>query len=380
MTVSPDGETMIRDAGGYPLVPLLDSGSGLLDIGLSPDNRHFFAITKDSVVIWKLDGVRANAYRHPNIRKYEFSVDGSRLVTLSPKEVWVWSAGNNSLKDYHPKDAEENPMVFARFQEDHQHLIIGLDGAKRTSKGGNFLGFLRKKKKQENARIDYWDIDRDIEKSFVVSCDQLVDASVSLDGKFAVALEPGRASVIPAPKEKIRRWEYNAKPIEVLRSGKDKDKLAQQVFSLPMVSISSDSLPAITGSSFSIAKGNWSMRMLSSGITRVLTESSLPRTTTTSSRINRMRSFTGIRKMTASHGPSFYELDLGEKQAYGLTTFIDYIPGTKDSTKWWAIGILLLSMVYALLYFSGAIIQFIQRKVTWNSDYTVQLLACSHWY
>ncbi|MBK7409151.1 MAG: hypothetical protein IPJ40_14460 [Saprospirales bacterium] len=235
-------------------------------------------------------------------------------------------------------------------------------GLKELQKAATSWVSFGKRKKQENARIDYWDIDRDIEKSFVVSCDQLVDASVSLDGKFAVALEPGRASVIPAPKEKIRRWEYNAKPIEVLRSGKDKDKLAQQVFLSSNGKYIIRQSPSDNRIELFDRKGKlvnaYAFQRYNQGFNgKLFTPDDYYLIAHKSDEV-----FYWHPQDDSIPWPQFYELDLGEKQAYGLTTFIDYIPGTKDSTKWWAIGILLLSMVYALLYFSGAIIQFIQRK------------------
>ncbi|MBK7338807.1 MAG: hypothetical protein IPJ00_22920 [Saprospirales bacterium] len=126
------------------MVPLLPAGSGILDIGLSPDNKHFHAVTKDSVVIWSLNGVRKTAYPHANIRTFSYSVDGARLFSLSPDKVRIWTAGDNATKEY-AKGPEDNPIVLARFHEDGLHLVIGINSSGGLP-GKGVLSFLKKRK------------------------------------------------------------------------------------------------------------------------------------------------------------------------------------------------------------------------------------------
>ncbi|MBK6622113.1 MAG: CHAT domain-containing protein [Saprospirales bacterium] len=363
LTVSTDGGAAILDAAGNVMVPLLPAGSGILDIGLSPDNKYFHAVTKDSVVIWNLNGARKTAYPHANIRTFSYSVDGARLLSLSPDKVRIWTAGDNATKEY-AKGPEDNPIVLARFHEDGLHLVIGLNSSGGLP-GKGILSFLKKKGNRKDARIDFWNIESGkVDRSFQAECPQLTDASISADGRFAVALDPGKATVIPAKDAKTRRREYNADGIEPLLTGEEENTAGQRIFLS--------------------ANGTYIVRQSLSGTDNrieLFNRNGMPVKAYSFQSYN--QGFNGELFTPDDHyliahksdevfywhpddgsinWPPVPELDLGEKQRYGLATFIDYIPGTGDTAKWWAIGLLLLCLVYALLFFSGAIIEFVQRK------------------
>ncbi|MDV7396191.1 hypothetical protein RZS08_32660, partial [Arthrospira platensis SPKY1] len=131
----------------------------------------------------------------------------------------IWQAGGKAAPVYAVTDTAFQ-IATARFQEDGKRLIVGLDPKSRTKpkgadpeaedhqgdigidpepaekqKGGLLQLF---GKKGNRARIDYWDIEGGkVEQTFETPCLHLTDASVSPDGKFAVALDPGKAFVIP---------------------------------------------------------------------------------------------------------------------------------------------------------------------------------------
>ena len=389
LIVRPDGEAMIRDVAGET-VRSFTMPAGAPNIGVSPDRNHFFAITRDSVLLWKLDGVPDTAYRHEGIRNYAFSANGSRLLTQSPAGVRVWSAGGQ-LKDF-PRSGGDS-VVVARFLGEDQLVI----GAITEEAPGNFLQRLfRGKKKRRKVRIDYWNLQGGVlEESFEAPGGGLIDVAVSEEGTFAVAIQPVRpgeakvpvgniglgaakagtgksrrpevramAVVIPSgeAKKELKKRDYNSNGIQPLRDGEGEAEATSSVYLSPggkyivrrsgANQIELFNLRGMPVNAFEIGDGflpgGYDKELFTLDDHYLLTHKS-------------DEAFFWHPEDDKIEWP-VYDLDVYDKQYYGLVTFTDYIPGRTTDNKFLAIVVLLIALIFALLYFSDAIIRLVQQR------------------
>jgi hypothetical protein len=360
LTVTPEGEVAIRDKEGAVLVSLLRPGKGISNIGVSPDHKRLFAVSGDSVLIWGLNGARLAVIHHPGIKSHGFSADGSRLFTCSPDRVKVWPADGKALKEF-VNDAEGYQIAATRFHDDAQHLVIGLDPLNNSTSQGLLARVFRRKGPE--ARIEYWNAETGVVKErFEAPCGRLQDVSLSADGKFAVAIDRDQAFVIPSPSAKVRRWEYHRDGIMPLPVKKGTLEKPQRVFLSPagkyivrqsaadgrieLFDLRGKPVNAYRFGQYSPGFGE---AAFSPGDYYLIARKS-------------EEVFFWHPEDGAIPWPEVYELSLDEKREYQLTTVFDYIPGWNDTAKWWAISLIILAIVYSLVFFSGAIIEYIQQK------------------
>ncbi|MCB9285109.1 MAG: CHAT domain-containing protein [Lewinellaceae bacterium] len=360
LTVSTEGRVDIKDREDSLLVNLLPAGKGLLDMGVSPDQRHIMAITRDSVWIWKMDGALATAYPQRNVSGHAFSPDGAHLFTLSYDTIRVWSAGSTEVRGYQ-KESDDHFIAFARFNEDPQHLIIGLDPKNDPEQEGRLSRFFRKK--SAGPRIDYWNMETGkVEHTFEAPGAHLLDATVSPDANFAVAIEPDQARIIPSSLLRIRDWEYNDEGIKALPGKKGEKASTQKIFLSPGGKYIVRQSPTDDRIELFDRKGklvdSYRFERYSQGINGVLFTPDDYFLMTK----NKSELFFWHPEDGSIPWPSIYELSLDDKQKFELTTFFDYIPGAKDQAKWWALGLLIVALIYSLFFFSNGIIHFVQRK------------------
>lgn len=359
LTVNPEGLLAIWNNQGTINYTLLPSGTSIADVGVSPDHSHIFAITKDSAIVWTLDGARAGAWAHANVRKHAFSADGARFFTQSDT-IKVWQAGGKAAPSYVTTDTAYQ-IATARFQEDGKHLVVGLDPKSAVKPKVGLLQLFRKK--GNSARIDYWNIENGkVEQTFETPFLHLADASVSPDGKFAVALDPGNALVIPSSQFKIRKWEYNDEGIKAQPKKKEETKdpgrvflspggkyIVQQSFTenriqlydqkgKPVISyLYGQYSPGFRGEFFTPDDHYLVAKKANEAFLWQPEDGHIP-------------------------WPEIAELSMNEKRQYELDTFFDAVPGAKDDAKWWALGLLGVALIYSLVFFSGAIINYVQHK------------------
>lgn len=359
LTVSLEGELAIRGGRGEILRPLLSPAAGIIDLDLSPDGRYIFALTRDSALLWKLDGTRAGAYAHPNVRNHAFSADGARLFTQSPGKIRFWSADGKALPEYRA-DTAQYRIVSVRFQDGQEHLAIGLDPRESTAQQGRLAQIFSNKAK--NARISSWHIaSGKTVQDYEAPYSHLLDASVSADGNFAVALALGQAQVIPASKLKIRRWEYNNKGLRATPAkvgGKATQQLSlspngkyivRQSFAENQVELFNRRGKLVNAYRYGQYAPGFKGALLTSDDYYLIAQKT-------------DEVFFWHPEDGNIPWPETGGLSLAEKREYELTTFFDFIPGQQDNAKWWALSLLLIALLHSLLFFSGAIISFVQRK------------------
>jgi hypothetical protein len=360
LTISPEGELAIRDGQGDILDSLLAPTAGVIDVALSPDGRHIFALTRDSALLWKLDGTRAGGYLHPNVRGYAFSADGARLFTQSPLKIRFWSADNRPLKEYRTADTAQYRIVSARFQDSQEHLAIGLAPRESVASQGIFARISNPRAKK--ARIESWHIIREsVVQDFEVPYGQLFDASVSSDGNLAVALTEGQAQVIPASRLNIRRWDYNHKGIRAALA-KGKDEASQRLTLSPSGRYIVRHSPGDNRVELFNRRGRlvnaYRYGQYTPGFQgALLTPDDYYLIASKADEV-----FFWHSEDANIPWPQIEGLSLAEKQAYELTTPFDFIPGQQDNAKWWALSLLLIALLHSLLFFSGSIIGFVQRR------------------
>jgi hypothetical protein len=359
LTVSPEGELAIRDGRGETIRTLLAPAAGIIDLDLSPDGRHIFALTRDSALIWKLNGTRTGAYAHPNVRNHGFSADGTRLFTQSPGKIKFWSADGKALPEYRA-DTAQYRIVSARFQDSQEHLAIGLDPRESAAQQGRLAQIFSNKAK--NARIGSWHIaSGKTVQDFEAPYSHLLDASVSSDGSFAVALALGQAQVIPASRLKIRRWEYNNKVLRATPAkagGKATQELSispngkyivRQSFAENQVELFNRRGKLVNAYRYGQYIPGFKGALLTSDDYYLIAQKA-------------DEVFLWHPEDGNIPWPETGGLSLAEKREYELTTFFDFVPGQQDNAKWWALSLLLIALLHSLLFFSGAIISFVQRK------------------
>ncbi|MFZ2899308.1 MAG: CHAT domain-containing protein [Saprospiraceae bacterium] len=360
LTVNPEGLLAIWNNQGTISNTLLPSGTSIADVGVSPDHRHIFAITKDSALVWTLEGARAGAWAHANVRKHVFSADGARFFTQSNDTIRVWQREGKAAPAYVVTDTAYQ-IATARFQEDGKRLVIGLDPKSAEKPKEGLLQLFGKK--GNSARIDYWDVETGkVEQTFETPCLHLADASVSPDGKFAVALDPGNAYVIPSSQFKIRQWEYNGEGIKPEPMKKGDTKSTERVFLSPGGKY-------IVRQSFTenrIQLFDQKGKLVNAYLYGQFSPGFRGEFFTPDDQYLVAKRANEAFLWRPEDGnipwPEIAELSMYEKRQYELDTFFDAAPGTKDVAKWWALGLLGIALIYSLVFFSGAIINYVQGK------------------
>ncbi|MCB0555652.1 MAG: CHAT domain-containing protein, partial [Phaeodactylibacter sp.] len=381
LAVNPARELFIMDAsgelaGGSLLLP---SEAGLLDLAISPVRRNIFAMTRDSAYIWDLSGNRVAAYPHANIRNFSFSDDGYRLLTVSTDTVKVveWAPGQLKTASFSyspPPDTtlpEPTRIVLARFHENDAYLVIGLEDRVEQPRLGGFFNWLKsllstnKKGKDQQpirARIVYRDFQRGQEQIFEPPSGPLTDATVSKNGQYAVALQSGKATVIPFKKGLLPSDSLATQTIE----GANVENYLTQESS--KISIS-------PGGKYIVRQSPRRLELFTPSGKRVNTYSFqngfqpgfngqlfTPDDQFLIGKKSDEVLFWHPEDQSIRAWAKDYELSIEDKRDYQLTTFVDDIPGTKGDAKWWGLRVLLVSLVFILLYYSDFIIQAIQHK------------------
>ncbi|MCB9351342.1 MAG: CHAT domain-containing protein [Lewinellaceae bacterium] len=377
-TAFPYRELLILDNTGTPVDTLLPSGAGLLDLAISPDRRHIFAMTKDAAFIWSLSGKPIAAYPHDNIRDFSFSEDGFHLLTYSSDTVKVldWTPGQKtaSISSYSPPQdttlPEPTRIVMARFHDNAAYLVIGLEERVAPPRLGGFFNWFKnllspnKKGKDQplKARIVYRDFQRGQERIFEGPNGPLLDATVSRDGQYAVALQPGKATVIPLQKAMLSNDSLRAQTIEAVLS---ENYLAQE----------SSKVLISPGGKYIVRQSPRSIELFDPSGKRVNSYSfqdgfqpgfngqlfTLDDYFLIGEKSDEVL-FWHPEDQAIKAWAKNYELFIGDQRDYELTTFMDDIPGAREDAKWWGLRVLLASLIFILLYYSDFIIQAIQHK------------------
>jgi len=362
-------------------VTLLPAEDGLLDIAISPNRRCIFAMTNKLAFICDLSGELLSIHAHENIAGYSFSEDGYHLLTVSEDtvKVFAWQSGNDStsLSVYTPAQDTTLPrntrIAMARFHENEGYLVIGLESTTPAPRLGGFFNWLKNllpggnKKRQKveqpiKARIVYWDYQRD--KNPAVSFEgpngRLFDATVSRDGQFAVALQANKAAIIPKNKGML--------PVDSLvveadsSKGRLKGRKASKVRLSPrgkyIIRQSPELVEVFTpdgkkANTYQFKSGfqpGFNGQLFSPDDHFMISEQSDE------------VFFWNPDDQEIREWSSDYVLPLDEKRDHELTTFMDEIPGGSDSAKWWALRVLLASLIFILVYYADLIIESIQEK------------------
>lgn len=358
LVVRQNQEVLISDGAGNPVRSLLPAGSGILDIAASPNGQYLFAMTADQrVYLWDLEGNPMGDYRHPDIIHYSFSRDGRRLLTKSADQVRVWfaAAGPEPVTFTRPPDAP--PISLARFHFDQQHLIVGLSYSEEPGSWWKRI-FGR----EANSQIAFWD-PADQESSFFEGpAGPLLDAAVGQDGHFAVALQENTASILPNPEEKIDNDDYRPAPIEGGEPQAEHQRQQARIFLSPTGKYIVRQFPADSRLELFDLRGrpvnayNFQNRFRQGFNEQLFAED------------DHFLIGSGAKEILFWHPEddailtwaNDFEMYLEEKQEYDLDTFMDYVPGAVLESKWWAIGVILVTFIFVLLYFSDYAIGFIQ--------------------
>ena len=387
LAVGPGQELiMLRSDGGqWAADTLLDAQAGLLDLALSPSRQHIFAMTNELAFVSHLSGQLVTAYPHDNISSYSFSNDGHQLLTTSEDTVKVlsWQSDNSSPSLFHYSPAQDTTLpeatriAMARFHENEGYLVIGLESRVQPPHLGGFFNWLKNlfkagnkaniKKTEQPIRSNvlFWDYQRETIplNTFEGPSGRLYDATVSKDGQYAVALLANKAVIIPKNKRML----------------------------------TADSLTIEAANSKNLLRhGEFSTVRLSPGGKYIVRQSPGPPGfvelfTPSGKRVNTYRFQggyqPGFNEQLFTPDDHFligaqsdevlfwhpedqgikdwsrdYELYVDEKRENGLTTFMDEIPGTTDSSKKWSLKVLLAALVFFLLYYADFIIKAIQEK------------------
>lgn len=370
LSVDPDGEIVIWDTNASPLQILKNRGAAIFEFLVSPNHQHIVARTAlDSVIVWDLWGNRLHAHHQENINQFVFSNNGLRLMSVSPEKVGVWSAQNRELRIY-SKPSTAPPISFARFQDDGQHIIVGLVSPSENTEAEQKESFLkripyfgRQQNISKNNRIIYWNPAGQTKVFSKLPSGPILDATVHETGDYAVVLQTGIATIIPGSNTSDLKKAFKT------------------------------DLPKITAEE---QGGKFSTLSLSPAGNYIIRQSPDQRSIELFDRRgNLFNAFdfpSGFRAgfqgklftpddyfMIANrpeelwfwHPESFrsgallqwadqFALDLLGKQQYELDTIADYIPGTTLGAKNWAVPLMLVAFLFMLLYFSDFIIEFIQ--------------------
>ncbi|MCB9264754.1 MAG: CHAT domain-containing protein [Lewinellaceae bacterium] len=371
LAVSPHEGITIRNLSNEPVAQLLPMDSVVVDIAISPDHQHILAMTEpDGIFLWGMTGNLIGQYQHPNVGQYAFSADGARLLTLSDTEVKVFSLRTQKGPASFSRPADAHPMAsftFARFHKDNKSVIIGLSSSGELSSWQKFKSIFSNR---WNSQAILWEPDSQEEVVFNGPKGLLLDASISEDGKFAVAVQPGSAVVIPNPKEKIRKNEYHSKPIQVTATGKGNARKTSEIFLSPcgryiVLQSLHDSQARLYNHKGQLVNAyNFQNRYRQGFNGQLFT----PDDKYLMGARPKEVFFWQPEDEPVETWASDFELYPEDKLNYGLDTFMDYIPGTKSDArwwadaKWWAIAVILTSFIFILLYFSDFIIRFVQQK------------------
>lgn len=356
---------VIRDQFNQPIASLLPPDSRIVDLELSPDHHHIVGLTdQNQIYIWDLAGTLLHNFDHADIFDLKFSNDGKQLLTVSEQAVYVWSF-TSRVGNFFDKPADmEQPISFARFHPDHKRIVLGLSAKEKTSLGRQIRNIVSDKYK---SKIILWDPEDLVSETFIGPAGLLKDATVSHDGRFAVAVQSGRALIIPNPTEKIAKNTYNTEPIKAAVStfGGDKIFLSPGGKYLLRQSIANNTLELfdhqgnrITGYSFQNGFQQGFNGQLFTPDDHYLI----------SHRSKELFYWHPLDEKVTSWSSDF-ALSLEDKQQYRLDTFMDYIPGSSIDAKWWAIAVMLVAFIFTLLYFSDFILSFVLKK-----EYTALLL------
>ncbi|MCB0547001.1 MAG: CHAT domain-containing protein [Phaeodactylibacter sp.] len=382
LAVDTSQELVLLNANGGQLeaISLLPAQAGLLDLAISPNHQHIFAMTNEWAFICGLDGNLVATYYHENISSYSFSNDGYRLLTVSEDTVKVitWQPGNpqSAQFTYSPTQDTTLPaatrIAMARFHENEGYLVIGLESRAPSPRIGGVFNWLKsfvsssKNKKGEQpikARIVFWDYQREKQPKVSFECPngRLYDATISRDGQYATALQAGVASIIPQNRGALPNDAQMA-TIEAANSKNPLHRGASQVWLSPggkyIVRQSPDALELFTPSGERTNAYRFQNGYQPGFNGQVFTSDDYFLISEKSDEVF----FWHPDDQEIRNWSNDYELFLSEKRDYELTTFMDEIPGSTDTAKWWALRVLLASLIFILLYYADFIIRAIQEK------------------
>lgn len=372
---------LIPNGSQLDTVTLLRAEDGLLDIAISPNRRYIFAMTNKLAFICDLSGVLLSIHAHENIAGYSFSEDGYHLLTVSEDtvKVFAWQSGNDStsLSVYTPAQDTTLPrntrIAMARFHENEGYLVIGLESTTPAPRLGGFFNWLKsllpggnkKRQKVEQpimARVVYWDYQRD--KNPAVTFEgpngRLFDATVSRDGQFAVALQATKAAIIPKNKGMLPadslvveaagfKGRLNGRKASKVRLSPCGKYIIRQSPELVEV-FTPDGKKANTYQFKSGFQPGFNGQLFSPDDHFMISEQS-DEVFFWNPDDREIREWSGA-----------YVLPLDEKRDHELTTFMDEVPGASDRAKWWALRVLLASLIFILVYYADLIIESIQEK------------------
>jgi WD40 repeat protein len=363
----------IRDRANNLIATLLPPNTYIVDLDISPDHQHIFGLTdQNRIYIWDLQGRLVDNYDHPGVFYLAFSADGNRLLSASGDAVHVWSAQTRSGTYFDKPKNIAQPISFARFHADNKRIVIGLSAAEKMTFGQQVKDLFSDK---EKSRIVLWDPDKQENVTFNCPAGILLDATVSNDdeGRFAVAVQPGRAGIIPNPEIKISKSDYNTKPIKAAFTEGKSEKIflspagtyiVRQSLADRRIELFNHQGNRITAYTFEDGYQQGFNGQLFTPDDYYLI----------SHRPKELFYWHPVDEKVTTWG-SDYQLALEDKQQYRLDTFMDYVPGSGIQAKWWAISVILAAFIFMLLYYSDFILSFVLQK-----KYTELLLYSSGFF